>query len=284
MCRFVLYHGPDVRLSSLITEPVNSIIHQSFQSRERAEPLNGDGFGVAWYVPGEAEPVQFRSITPAWSNQNLRHLAAKLKSPTVLAHVRAASPGLAVAETNTHPFCWKRLSFMHNGHIAGFRAIRRRFVDALEEEPFEMIQGTTDSEYLFALLVQHFRHDEAGDPADRLARALTAAIRESLKLVRHAGVTAPSFLNVAVSDGRAAVVSRFTTDAPHRAESLHVHTGRAYVCEDGVTHMVELRRGGHAVIVSSEALSDDPGWDTVPPNHLVLVREDRSVEFQPLAA
>ncbi|MFQ5353611.1 MAG: class II glutamine amidotransferase, partial [Thermodesulfobacteriota bacterium] len=61
MCRFVLYLGEDVALNSLITEPENSIIHQSFHSHERAEPLNGDGFGVAWYAPevGE-EPAVFK--------------------------------------------------------------------------------------------------------------------------------------------------------------------------------------------------------------------------------
>ncbi len=51
MCRFVMYMGPPLTLASLITEPVNSLINQSIHSREQAEPLNGDGFGVAWYAP-----------------------------------------------------------------------------------------------------------------------------------------------------------------------------------------------------------------------------------------
>ncbi len=76
MCRFALYLGPPVRLSQLVTEPTNSIIHQSYHSHERPEPLNGDGFGVAWYVPDiRPEPAVFRSTTPAWNNHNLLHLA-----------------------------------------------------------------------------------------------------------------------------------------------------------------------------------------------------------------
>ncbi len=51
MCRFALYLGSPIHVSSLITDPANSIIHQSFHSHEREEPLNGDGFGLAWYVP-----------------------------------------------------------------------------------------------------------------------------------------------------------------------------------------------------------------------------------------
>jgi hypothetical protein len=49
MCRFAMYLGPTLTLDSLIMRPSNSIVHQSFHSHERSEPLNGDGFGVAWY-------------------------------------------------------------------------------------------------------------------------------------------------------------------------------------------------------------------------------------------
>ena len=39
MCRFTLYLGPPVRLSTLLTEPEHSLIRQSYQARERSEPL-----------------------------------------------------------------------------------------------------------------------------------------------------------------------------------------------------------------------------------------------------
>ena len=51
MCRFTFYQGEPIRLSALVTEPEHSLINQSFDSREGEEPLNGDGFGVVWYVP-----------------------------------------------------------------------------------------------------------------------------------------------------------------------------------------------------------------------------------------
>ncbi|MDR3740816.1 MAG: hypothetical protein P4L40_17510 [Terracidiphilus sp.] len=65
MCRFLVYKGRDrrfrVRLSDLIVKPVHSIIHQSFDCRERITEgtvppaLNGDGFGIGWYADGEAK-------------------------------------------------------------------------------------------------------------------------------------------------------------------------------------------------------------------------------------
>ncbi len=57
MCRFLVYKGRDarfkIRLSDLIVTPVHSIIHQSFDSRERLTEgvvpaqLNADGDAAA---------------------------------------------------------------------------------------------------------------------------------------------------------------------------------------------------------------------------------------------
>jgi len=153
MCRFILYLGPSIYLSSLVTEPRNSLIHQSFKAEERAEPLNGDGFGVAWYaLEHSTEPALLRSITPAWNNANLFSIARLVKSHCVLAHVRAASQQRSVSEANCHPFVWGRWSFMHNGDVGGFHEIRRALLATLSDRAFDAIGGGTDSEHLFAPL------------------------------------------------------------------------------------------------------------------------------------
>ena len=83
-----------------------------------------------------------------------------------------------------------------------------------------------------------------------------------------------SYLNLAVTNGRESVATRFTTDPDDDGESLYLHRGRTYVCEDGVCHMIEPKRGEGAVLVSSEALSDDPGWEAIPRNRLVTISAD----------
>ena len=40
MCRFALYLGAEISVSSLLTDPANSIIHQSFHSHEREEKFH----------------------------------------------------------------------------------------------------------------------------------------------------------------------------------------------------------------------------------------------------
>src|SRR6266496_4521625 len=105
MCRFLCYRGPEILLSDLLYKPANSLILQSFHAKERTEPLNGDGVGVGWYTPEiTSTPCVSASLTPAWSNHNLRQLSDHVKSGCFFAHVRAASPGMRVSEANCHPF------------------------------------------------------------------------------------------------------------------------------------------------------------------------------------
>lgn len=279
MCRFVLYLGPPLTVSSLLLDPSHSLIRQSVQAREREEPLNGDGFGITWYVPDLShQPATFRSVSPAWNNRNLLDLARVTRSHCILAHVRAATQATDVSESNCHPFTSGPYAFMHNGDLGGFSAIRRAVLGRLGDEAFNVVRGTTDSEHLFALVVDHLAHHPAHDARD-LAAALVAGVDEALSIARSAGIDEPSYLNIAISNGYAAAACRVTTDDPEHAESLYMHSGRRYVCEAGACRMVMPEAGRGAVIISSERLSDDPGWSMIPANHLVLVEPGGEVSL-----
>jgi predicted glutamine amidotransferase len=311
MCRFTLYLGPPVRLSTLLVEPAHSLILQSYRSAERAEPLNGDGFGVGWYQPElEERPGLFRSVSPAWNDRNLASLARVVSSPCVLAHVRAATKGMEVSETNCHPFQHGRYLFMHNGSVGSFHEVRRALLQELTDPAFDLIRGSSDTEHLFALFVDELLRagwvadsgvaeggesgggaEGAGDVTRRedrvggagagpggeirdggpslLAVCLNRAVFRVLELSRTYGGGAPSWLNVAVSDGERAAVTRFTDALTRPAESL-------YWIEDGVYRPDPFPAGGRhrwrevsGVVVASERLTGDPAWREVPPNHLL---------------
>lgn len=271
MCRFTLYLGPSVRLGTLLTDPAHSLIHQSVHARERSEPLNGDGFGVGWYAPRlAAEPALFHSVTPAWNNRNLRGLARVVASPCVLAHVRAASPGSEVDLANCHPFAFGRYLLMHNGSVGAFRRVRRRLLEGVSDEAFNVVRGSTDTEHVFAVFVDELLRTgdpaTAPDPVRALAERLAAAIARVLAAVREAGDGTPSSLNIAVSDGERAAVSRFSDAKP---DSLYWMQGELYA---PTSKEFAQRRGedeGTAVVVSSERLTEDVAWRAVPPNHVI---------------
>ena len=123
MCRWMAWLGQPVLIEELLFKTQHGIVDQSLHARMGAEPTNGDGFGLGWYGSGEG-PAVYRSVSPAWSDPNLRELAAHTESPLFLTHVRAAI-GSPVQETNCHPFRRGRWLFVHNGYIADFHLLRR---------------------------------------------------------------------------------------------------------------------------------------------------------------
>ncbi len=280
----MLYLGTEISISSLVTEPTNSIIHQSYNSKEGEEPLNGDGFGLAWYATGLSdEPGLFRAVTPAWNNQNLISLARVTKSRCILAHVRAASPGLPVIQLNCHPFVKGSLSFMHNGKVGGFSRVRRAILERMSDYAFDSVCGSTDSEHVFALFLDHYsKQDGALTRHEALARAMSATIKEVDSIVTAAGVEDPSFLNLAVTDGRCAVVSRYVSGGSKRPNTLYVHTGSSFTCVDGLYHRFEPDRHTRAVVIASEPLGINSDWTCVPINSLVVVDPDLGVVMRPV--
>jgi ergothioneine biosynthesis protein EgtC len=283
MCRFAFYKGKPLHLRMLLTEPEHSLIHQSYHARERDEPLNGDGFGVAWYAEGHDEPALFRSVTPAWSNQNLRELARVTESHCVLAHVRAATQGLQVAEPNCHPFRRDRYAFMHNGDIGGFAQIRRHLIGELSDDSFNAIRGTTDSEHFFALLCDELAAGPAHATSAQMADALRRAIRRVLAMVSRHAPDEHIYLNAVLTDGNAAVACRYTTDRQENADTLYTNSGRRYICDDGVCRMLDPgEQNGSAVMVSSEPLSSDTGWSPVAINHLIRIEPNLTLIGEPV--
>ncbi len=300
MCRFTLYLGPPVRMGSLLMDPDHSLIRQSYQATERSEPLNGDGFGVGWYAPRlTLEPGVFHAVTPAWNNRNLESLSRVVVSPCILAHVRAASPGSEVNLANCHPFRYDRYLLMHNGHIGAFRRIRRRLLESLTDDAFNVIRGSTDSEHLFAVFMDEIirhgcpvepaggggqrRADVAADAAFDLALRLTTALRRTLETVREVGDGEASYLNVAVSDGVRAAVTRFASEPGATPETLYYYPGELY---EPVGRRFPQRRAddeGPAHLISSERLTDDPGWRPVPENHVMVVDRSREPRLFALA-
>ena len=285
MCRFALYLGAEVKISSLVTDPVNSIIHQSFHSHLRSEPLNGDGFGVAWYPADRREtPAVFRSTTPAWSDENLKELARVTATRCILAHVRAATPGQPVARLNCHPFAHGPLTMMHNGNWAGFREIRQPLLPRLSSEAFHAVRGSTDSEHIFALFLDALEAvPRAVDRTEQLATAVEHTIARVEALGREAGIDEPSFLNIAVSDGERAVVTRYATgNAP--AHTLHVNTGSLYTCGEGLCRLRDDGPDPSAVVVASEPLDDDDRWRSVPAGHLLSITPELDMRVRRIDA
>ncbi|AMD19427.1 HBR526Cp [Eremothecium sinecaudum] len=301
MCRFLIFKGKEpIRLSHLLTNPAHSIINQSFDSRLRLDarrPINGDGFGVAYYSDDEelnnGGPCVFKAITPAWNNLNLESLAEKTKSSLVFAHVRASTYGV-LSSSNCHPFTYHMFTFMHNGGIANFKLIKKRLLNKIEDEYFNLIQGGTDSEYCFALFLDTL-HKLGHDPTSSKPvnhRTLREALLKTIEYIRDwtkevstapGAAHEPSLLNFAVTDGETVVVSRYVTSRTDEAASLHFSCGSSFVeSAPGEYRMERLDRKQYVVMVASEPLTFERGdWTAMPTNSFLTIK-NQSVLLHPI--
>ncbi|MFQ5630641.1 MAG: class II glutamine amidotransferase [bacterium] len=285
MCRFLAYIGKPIILDQLLYEPKNSLVRQSYHALERKEPLNGDGFGVGFYIPQlDPTPALFVSTTPAWNNRNLRYNAPKILSNCIFAHVRAASYG-SVSEANCHPFHYNKFLFMHNGEIGGFKKIKRRLRERLSDEIYNWLEGDTDSEHFFAFFLEIFLARKRKYTASDIVDTLDETLAEVLELVAKHGNNEPSYLNVAITDGKVIVASKCTLGPSSHTATLYHSEGSRFVCENGVCRMLNADPSEHSVLVVSEKLTDvKEDWHEVPKNHFVVVKENLSVSLVPIKA
>src|SRR5258708_37137505 len=209
MCRLMAYKGTPIIIDKLLYQPKTLWVKQSLDAREVEERLNGDGLGVGWYVPElNDEPIPFVSVNPAWNNRNLRNLAPRIKTDCLLAHVRAASVG-DVSESNCHPFQYKNLLMAHNGGVETFGLIKRQIREALSDELYNWIKGQTDSEHIFAFLLNYLFKNHKIISADAVADAFEHTFSNLKKLMVENGVKEEAYLNMVVTNGIFFVGTRY---------------------------------------------------------------------------
>src|ERR1043165_9644450 len=189
MCRLMAYKGTPIIIDKLLYQRKNSLANQSIHAREIEEPLNGDGFGVGWYVPElNFEPITFVSVNPAWSNRNLRNIAPKIKTDCLIAHVRAASVG-DVSENNCHPFQYKNMLMAHNGGVEDFNKIKRHMRNPLSDELYNWIKGQTDSEHIFAYMLNQLFKNHTSVSPEAILDSFEITFRDLKKLMAEHGIT-----------------------------------------------------------------------------------------------
>ena len=236
---------------------------------------NGDGTGLGWYEH-RAEPALFRSITPAWGDENLLELATEIRTPLFLAHVRAGT-GTPVQQTNCHPFRYRNWLFVHNGHVAEYHRLRRDLLLAVHPDLFGNIAGYTDSELLFHLALTFGLTD---DPITGIARM--AGFVEAIAAA--AGVGEPALqMTLGVSDGARLYAVRyasgpdvntlFVSEDPESVRML-------YPGDEGREHF-----GDDSRVVVSEPLTHLPGmWREVSAGTALIIGKDiEERAFQPIA-
>ena len=267
MCRWLAYHGPEVRMSTLLHDPEHSLLDQSKHATQSSWVVNGDGVGMGWYA-SDPDPGQYRETRAAWNDENVKSLSRQVRSGLFLAHVRAVTRG-TVSRTNTHPFLMGDWLFQHNGDIGGFDRMRRRLDERITDPWYQCRQGQTDSETMFALALSLGLQD---DPPG----AIRGMIQTILELRLDLNIADPFLMTIMTTGGDALWGARFAAggDAP----SMYYARGLAIRNGDGSTAAL----AENATVVVSEPL-DQGGhdWAEVPVGSLLHVG-DAGVQIESL--
>lgn len=250
MCRHAGYVGAEISLHRFLTAPPHSLVVQAYRPREMiTAALNADGFGVGW-VGADGAPGRYTNPMPIWSDSNLVHLGKALASRAWIGNVRSATPGLPINQANTHPFCAGEMLFSHNGFVTDFAdSLRPRLRRWLEPAFDSAIEGTTDSEYLFAVI----RQIMAAHGADAAAGIAILA-----GLLRDWVPELPILLNIMIMQGETITASRYAQN--HDAPSL-------YVGQDPESF-------GAGWLIASEPLTEHPSWQSIAPGSVVTLTQN----------
>lgn len=252
MCRFLAYQGEPILMETLVTAPCHSLIHQSLHASEGKTETNGDGFGLGWY--GERDtPGLYREVRPAWSDENLRSLAAQIRSGTFFAHVRAAT-GTPTSRANCHPFAHGKFLFMHNGQVGGWQQVRRRVEALIPDALYPSRTGTTDTEAIFlAAMARGLEYDPVAAVRDTLTDVKAA--------MRAAGVQEALRFTATLTDGDTLWAFRWACDA--RPATLYYKQDAA-----------GLR------LVSEPIDGQKAGWIEVPRGFTLISRRGQPVRLE----
>ena len=297
MCRILSYLGTPVLLDHLLYAPDSSLLNQTIHAKMLAM-LNLAGFGMAAWDPTSHEPqapFRYRTTQVAFFDRNLKALSSKLRPSALLAHIRgvAYNSTVQINEQNVHPFRFDGLplAMAHNGDLADFRAMRFDLVPHIRPDLVRQIQGSTDSEWLYALTVSALEDPYRIASPEEILAAVTRALAIVRDVRRAHAIDRSSSTNLIFCDGVNLVAVRFTFDfgkygdfsRPGGAQmqgtteflSMWYSFGSDYGLHDNEWKLTGGAARADSVIVASEPLTGDfSTWIEVPEYSALLVRSD----------
>ena len=219
MCRVLAYIGPEIPLEDLLLTPENSLINQTLDPERHPQlQLAGWGFGL-WseHLLKPEEPFLYHRPMAAFYDDNVDKVVPHLRASTMLAHVRAAdyNSKVVLSDENCHPFSYKGTPWIiaQNGDLPNWVLLQRELLQHCKDEYLEQLGGTTDTEFLYVLLLSLLESDSDED----VQRAFEEMMRLIAKAMEDLDLQTLTKLKVAlVSPNRIIGVN---TGTGHRGET-----------------------------------------------------------------
>tara|TARA_Y100001968_G_C19328096_1_gene702835 strand:- start:247 stop:1134 length:888 start_codon:yes stop_codon:yes gene_type:complete len=236
------------------------------------------GWGIAYYLSGQRIPHDVRSVNAAFADERFRRVSEFLTANAVVAHVRKATVG-ELSPQNTHPFHWKGWTFCHNGTLFGYQQIEAQVRQRLKARFASSIQGSTDSEMLFYLVLGAL--EDAGmdldDPPDTFPDGIEDSLGELLGWLRDiceetGADEREAMMNFILTNGDILIANRFNGNLSFSTQKKRC--ADYDICPVANKVCFGPRRVGIShthLLIASDPTSPDDIWEEVPNRGMLLV-------------
>lgn len=301
MCRVLSYLGKPILLEKLLYEPDNCFIKQSYNPKLMPNLLNLAGFGlVAWDKNSHHPAIPFIYKTPhlPFYDSNLKNLAQKIVPRCTLAHVRGVSYNekQVISKENVHPFIFPGVNTVlaHNGILADFGKMKYDLLKYIPPEINKHIQGTTDSEWIYALFIaQLMKIDISARTPAILIEAVTNTLKIIKKVRKEHNIRSHSPLNLFITNGEVILATRLvfdfgnTLEEPNPASNPHAiyHSlwytyGDSYEFLDNKYQMSNSNKKSSIIIASEPLTTNTSSWVEVPQSSVIVARSNEADEVE----
>ncbi len=283
MCRmFAFMSRVSLKVQRSLVKAENAL-----QAQSRGHP---HGWGIAYYLAGERQPHQVKSIEAAFTDERFTRVSEFLTSHAVVAHVRKATVGELALE-NTHPFEHDGWSFCHNGTIFGFREFEDEVRTRIHPRFLPRIGGNTDSEHFFYLVLSALERVglDVEHPTGKLPEGTGDALSELMLWLRELSQESGAderepMMNFVLTNSRVLLAHRFNG-------GLSFSTQKKRCADFDICPIAEKvcfgpRRTGirHThVLIASDPTSPDDVWEEIPNRGWLSVDDEFRMHVQPLA-
>lgn len=296
MCRALAYLGQPVLLDHLLFQPDSSLVKQSYMP-QMLSLLNLAGFGMrAWdrASPDPDRPFSYASTSLPIYDRNLKGLSEKIRATCLLAHVRGVhfnTEGI-ISQQNIHPFQFPgcRVALAHNGDLDRMREMKPALLEHVRPEFARLIDGTTDSEWIYALLLSNLDNPAGDISAEEIASALEKTLGTIRRVRAALGIALWSPVNLFITTGRQLVAVRYCFDfgcyrtdnprlvpqASFNYHSLWYTSGSEYGFHDGEWKMIGGADTADSIMIASEPLTRDTSTWLEVPEYSMIYADTRS--------
>jgi predicted glutamine amidotransferase len=240
------------------------------------------------------KPYSYSSTSLPVFDRNLKALAEKIHPSCVLGHVRgvAYNTEVEISLQNVHPFQFRgiRLALAHNGDLARVGEMKPLLLEHIQPDIAGLIHGTTDSEWIYALIVSQLADPAGACSADELVRAVERALGILRKVRARLGIATSSSVNLFLTTGEQLAAVRYCfdygcycTEDPakvHEANlnflSLWYTSGSEYGYHDGEWKMIGGADTADSIMIASEPLTRDTSTWLEVPEYSMIYADTRS--------